>query len=404
MPTATHFTVVVIGTGFGGTMTALPIAREIVRRNKGESILMLERGTWWTTPVGTVQDKEVKTYDYLVQKGQPVQFWSTLNNFRGFVDIFTRCLRRKKNEAGHYDFSLMGRRGLLGFLGRQNDGVNVVRACGVGGGSLVYSNITIRPPDFIFDDPRWPLTWTGADRDAFYELARNAIGKGLLWALNQPGQNLIPPMPPPAVAAANPVNTGLSNIVTRTAGIDPHWRPPGAGGLKQINLNPPAGQKDPNNDLWIDRARLFQTAISELTPEFGTVDLSINDFDPSIATNQHDAKNYCERQGRCNVGCLPGARHTLNKQLMAAILGRPNMDNPEAPLPPLFTHINLEPLSDVDYIEARPQGGYAIHYDQQDTAAYIQGEVRSPTRKVVTADIVIVAAGCLGTNAIMLRS
>jgi len=399
MPTATHFTVVVIGTGFGGTMTALPIAREIVRRNKGESILMLERGTWWTTPVGTVQDKEVKTYDYLVQKGQPVQFWSTLNNFRGLVDIFTRCLRRKKNEDGLYDFSLMGRRGLLGFLGRQNDGVNVVRACGVGGGSLVYSNITIRPPDFIFDDPRWPLTWTGADRDAFYELARNAIGKGLLWALNQPGQNLIPPMPPPAVAAANPVNTGLSNIVTRTAGIDPHWRPPGAGGLKQINLNPPAGQKDPNNDLWIDRARLFQTAISELTPEFGTVDLSINDFDPSIATNQHDAKNYCERQGRCNVGCLPGARHTLNKQLMAAALGSP-LPLPNG-TPAIFQNNELEirPLAEVDVIIARPGGGYEIRYVQRD-----KEKPWRTTPQVVTAEKVVVSAGCLGTNELLLRS
>ena len=36
MPKATHYTVVVIGTGFGGAMTALPIAREMVRRNKGE--------------------------------------------------------------------------------------------------------------------------------------------------------------------------------------------------------------------------------------------------------------------------------------------------------------------------------------------------------------------------------
>src|SRR5229473_2616064 len=214
MPKSTHYTVVVIGTGFGGTMTALPLACEFVRRKKNETILMLERGTWWTTPVGTVQDKEVKTYDFLARKGQPVQFWSTLNNFRGFVDIFTRCLRRKKNEDGLYDFSLMGRRGLLSFLGRQNDGVNVVRACGVGGGSLVYSNITIRPPNFIFDDPRWPLTWTLAQRDGFYDLARNCIGHGVLWALSQPGQTLLPP--PPASVAAGSVNTGLSNVVNRT--------------------------------------------------------------------------------------------------------------------------------------------------------------------------------------------
>ena len=74
-----HYTVVVIGTGFGGTMTALSVAHELKKRNEREpdetkNILMLERGTWWTTPVGTVQDKEVKTYDFLAnKKKEPVQ-------------------------------------------------------------------------------------------------------------------------------------------------------------------------------------------------------------------------------------------------------------------------------------------------------------------------------------------
>ncbi len=401
MPNASHYTMVVIGTGFGGTMTALPVAREFVRRSKGETVLMLERGTWWTTPVGTVQDKEVSAFEFLVGKGHPVQYWSTPNNFWGFVDIFTRCLRREKNEDGLYDFSLMGRRGLWGFLGRQSDGVNVVRACGVGGGSLVYSNITIRPPNFIFDDPRWPLTWTHADRDAFYELARNSIGHGVLWALNQPGQDLVPP--PPVVVQAGSVNTGLSNIVARSAGIDPHWivqsDPNNSRGLKRINLNSPSGQMDPNNALWIDRARLFQTAISHLTSEFGTVDLAINDFDPAIQTNQHDAKNYCERQGRCNVGCLPGARHTLNKQLMAAVLGSP-LPLPNG-TPPNFQNNELEiqPLAEVDVIVARPEGGYEIRYKQRD-----KDKPWRTTPHVVTADRLVVAAGCLGTNEILLRS
>ena len=401
MPNASHYTMVVIGTGFGGTMTALPVAREFVRRSKGETVLMLERGTWWTTPVGTVQDKEVSAFEFLVGKGHPVQYWSTPNNFWGFVDIFTRCLRREKNEDGLYDFSLMGRRGLWGFLGRQSDGVNVVRACGVGGGSLVYSNITIRPPNFIFDDPRWPLTWTHADRDAFYELARNSIGHGVLWALNQPGQDLVPP--PPVVVQAGSVNTGLSNIVARSAGIDPHWivqsDPNNSRGLKRINLNSPSGQMDPNNALWIDRARLFQTAISHLTSEFGAVDLAINDFDPAIQTNQHDAKNYCERQGRCNVGCLPGARHTLNKQLMAAVLGSP-LPLPNG-TPPNFQNNELEiqPLAEVDVIVARPEGGYEIRYKQRD-----KDKPWRTTPHVVTADRLVVAAGCLGTNEILLRS
>jgi choline dehydrogenase-like flavoprotein len=402
MPKSTHYTVVVIGTGFGGTMTALPLACELVHRKKNETILMLERGTWWTTPVGTVQDKEVKTYDFLLSKGQPVQFWSTPNNFRGFVDIFTRCLRRKKNEDGLYDFSLMGRRGLLGFLGRQNDGVNVVRACGVGGGSLVYSNITIRPPNFIFNDPRWPLTWTLTQRDGFYDLARNCIGHGVLWALNQPGQNLLPPS---SGLAAGSVNTGLSNIVTRTAGLDPHWAiqpdPNNPRGLKQIQPPPnpvPPGRLDPANDLWIDRARLFQTAISQLTPEFGAVDLAINDIDPAKPDNEYGAggvaKNYCERQGRCNVGCLPGARHTLNKQLMVAVHGSPTS-------PPVFQNNELEiqPLAEVDVIVARPAGGYEIRYLERD-----QERPWRTTARSVTADKVVVAAGCLGTNEILLRS
>src|ERR1051326_3102552 len=243
MPKAKHYAVVVIGTGFGGTMTALPIARAFKQRNKGETVLMLERGTWWTTPVGTVQDKEVATYDFLkTTNKQPVQFWSTPNHFVGFLDIFTRCFRRKKNEDGLYDLSLVGRRGILGIFGRQNDGVSVLRACGVGGGSLVYSNITLRPPDFIFDDNNnWPLTWTKAERNSFYDLARSSIAKGVLWALEQPGQNLLTPAPG-VIPSAGAVNTGLSNIVTRTAKLDPNWviqpDPNNSRGLKQIQPPP----------------------------------------------------------------------------------------------------------------------------------------------------------------------
>jgi len=161
-------TVVIIGTGFGGCMTGIPLAQAFKDRNKGEDILMLERGTWWTTPHSTVQDKEVRTYKFLKEdQKQPVQFWSSNNSFRGFLDIFSRCYRRTKdeniftrlfkslrNEDGLYDFATLGTRGFLGLFGRKSDGVTVVRASGVGGGSLVYSNITIQPPDFIFKERR----------------------------------------------------------------------------------------------------------------------------------------------------------------------------------------------------------------------------------------------------------
>ncbi|HZV72623.1 MAG TPA: hypothetical protein VFF79_02805 [Conexibacter sp.] len=64
-------------------------------------LLMLERGTWWTTPVGTFLGED---------KGQPVQFWSSAEHFRGFLDIFARCVRRPRNPGGLYELTNFGQR------------------------------------------------------------------------------------------------------------------------------------------------------------------------------------------------------------------------------------------------------------------------------------------------------
>jgi cholesterol oxidase len=412
-----HYTVVVIGTGFGGTMTALPLARHLKEWNdqhpdkKKRTVLMLERGTWWTTPVGTVQDKEVRTYDFLGNDNhQPVQHWAPQNHFGGFIDFITRCRRHPGNEDGLIEVTQPGRTTLFGLVRLANDGVSILRACGVGGGSLVYSNITIRPPELIFKDERWnAVTWQRAERDNYYDLAREAIGHGVLHALDVQAQK---PQPAPAP------NTGLSNIVTRTGGLDPHWvvdpdplNP--KRGQKRINLalTPPA--QDAQHHLWIDRARLFQSAMAGLVQQgvadsYGAVDLAINDFDPANPANQFDpqgnAKNYCERQGRCNMGCLPGARHTLNKQLMGAILGQPAPPGGQ-PVPPVLPKglIELWPLVEVEVVVKRPDGRYEIQFVRQDAEAYHRGKRRSQ-RDSVTADFVVIAAGCLGTNELLLQS
>ncbi|HEV8591573.1 MAG TPA: hypothetical protein VGQ55_05675, partial [Pyrinomonadaceae bacterium] len=229
-----HYKVVIIGSGFGGTMTGLPLADKFKKRGIGENILMLERGTWWTTPISTVQDKEVHTADFLEEKEQPVQFWSSQNHFRGFVDIFTRCLRRTKdvniftrlfkrfrNEDGLFDLTRLGTRGFLGLFGGTSDGVTVIRASGVGGGSLIYSNITIQPPDLIFDDERWHIGWDKETRQKYYDLARHAISYGVVSALRARELNSIPwlnnslPDNERELVTKPMVNTGLSNIVMR---------------------------------------------------------------------------------------------------------------------------------------------------------------------------------------------
>ena len=45
------YDLVIIGSGFGGTMTALTLAEKLQAQRP--RLLILERGTWWTTPVST---------------------------------------------------------------------------------------------------------------------------------------------------------------------------------------------------------------------------------------------------------------------------------------------------------------------------------------------------------------
>ena len=439
-----HYKAVIIGSGFGGTMTALPLAEKFRKRAKGEKVLILERGTWWSTPVSTVQDKEVHTAHFIESKAQPVQFWSSQNHFRGFIDLFTRCFRRTKdvniftrlfsrfrNEDGLFDLTRFGTRGFLGLFGGTSDGITVIRASGVGGGSLIYSNITIQPPDFIFDDPRWSDGWRNrSERQRYYEFARHAIGYGVVSAYKARKLNRVPffhqiPDDEKKAILKDAVNTGLSNIVTRTARLEPGWTinkeidPNNVRGIKQIFIDPNAKMDNPlnpsekisvppgkQNRQWLDRSRVFQGVMRELTTDYGAVDLSINDLTPENApfgetdpahnypVDGIKAKNYCDRHGRCNVGCLPGARHTLNKQLMTAALGRPDGT------PAIYgDNLEIEALAEVDVIRALPEGAYEIRFTQRDH----EDPALSNSRRV-TADIVIVAAGCIGTNEIMLRS
>jgi choline dehydrogenase-like flavoprotein len=499
-----HYDVVIIGTGFGGAMTGLTLADRT--QGTGKKILMLERGTWWTTPLSTVQDKDVNTLAFLQRKDQPVQVWSSQNYFRGFLDLFTRCLRRTRNtslltrwiprlrnEDGLFDLTWLGKRGLFG---RHGDGVMIARSSGVGGGSLVYSNITIRPPNFVVEGPRWPVSWTPAERDYYYQFARDAISVGIVHALREreadgrsqvnghanrvagdiedfvagstltikqteaTGSTIItyavtteqtskienelrkgrrvwldldPSSPSPSVIKITPqgpfrINTGLSNILARTARLnpfDPPMTPMGKGdpfnprGVYQL-ANPatprspdPNVPKDPDNVLWLDRARIFQTAMRDMTKDFGAVDLSINDlaWDGTPLVTNGKPKNYCERQGRCNIGCLPGARHTLNKQYLRAVVGGFKPDAPTDPSKdtgPDFPDLSINALCEVDVIKAQAGGGYEVHYDQQSIENYRDQETgkarRKVERKIVTAEIVIVAAGTVGSSEILLRS
>jgi choline dehydrogenase-like flavoprotein len=415
------FEVVVIGSGFGGAMSALTIARQFKNRQKGERLLILERGAWWTTPVETIQDKPINTRPFLgVAHGQPVRVWPSADHLRGLVDVFLRCFRRPGQEDGLYEMSLFGKADAS-----TNDGVAVTRANGVGGGSLIYANMTIEPPSSVF--AKWPVTWDNSgsgdpkDHHTWYDLARHAIGYGVLSAWTALEGGLIPYVGnnPPKEA----VNTGLSNIASRTARLDPQWKtipdPKNPNRIvRQIDPSHYTHKPDNMNDLWIDRPRVLQTAAAKvidqlhLSADFGTADSSINDLTPEGTSAGKDKppvnyppfnsqpKNYCERQGRCILGCLPGARQTLNKQLMIALWGTPPDDYPVIPPQIGDKTLQVRALAEVKYIKPKDgnaANGYEVHYAQR------SDDLKGTTDVMLTADRVIVAAGCIGTNQLMLE-
>src|SRR5258708_7265161 len=306
-----------------------------------------------------------------------------------------------------------------------NDGVAVARANGVGGGSLIYANMTIEPPSSVFT--QWPVTWDKPgdgepkDHHVWYDLARHAIGYGVLSAWNAWESGLIPyvGIEPPKQA----VNTGLSNIASRTARLDPQWKtipdPKTPKRIvKQVDRSHYTHNPDNMNDLWLDRARVFQTTAATvldqlgLDADFGTADSSINDLTPEGTPAGKDKppvnyppfksqpKNYCERQGRCILGCLPGARQTLNKQLMIALWGTPPDDYPVIPAQIGDKTLQVRALAEVKYITPKdgdPAKGYEVHYLQR------PDNLKGGKDVVVTADRVIMAAGCIGTNQLMLE-
>ncbi len=109
-----HYTVVIIGSGYGGSIAASRMARA------GQRVCLLERG------------KELHPRNFPALKAQAI------DNMQA-----DSALGRIGSRTGLYDF-------------RINDEVNVFMGCGLGGTSLVNANVSLRADTRIFRDERWP--------------------------------------------------------------------------------------------------------------------------------------------------------------------------------------------------------------------------------------------------------
>jgi len=124
-----EYDVIIIGSGFGGSVSALRLSE------KGYKVLVLEKG------------KRYHAKDF------PKSNWN-LRKFLWFPKLFfygIQCITFLKN-------------------------VFVLHGTGVGGGSLVYANTLLVPPDKAFKDKRWIGDGWKKKLMPFYDIAKKMLG------------------------------------------------------------------------------------------------------------------------------------------------------------------------------------------------------------------------------------
>jgi cholesterol oxidase len=346
--------VIIIGTGFGASVAVT----KLLEKTPNATIHMMERGLWWFTPERPLPDY-VLNQNKTDPKKQPIQYWPRPNHSRGVIDMLS--VVKTNNAAIENVRQFFEGIGSI-FTGQKRPqplyrynmfkDIDILTASGVGGGSLIYSNVTIEPH---FDNVaqtypvmnNWPLKLKRDD----YHGATGAID----WMTKKRGKT--------------------HNVVTR-------FTLPNELGLDPKNL-------DANHEfLYLGKSRALRDVQNvsgadwKRAKDWAPLDLAVNDYDTTTMPGADAVKNpACERQGRCIQGCLPGARHTLNKTLINQVLSvKPN--------------VTLESLVDVNHVGLRNDGRYEVFY--RDT--------RDGKDKSHIAKVCIVSAGTLGSTTILLRS
>ena len=132
-----HYAVVVIGSGYGGSIAASRLARV------GQSVCLLERGA----------EKQPGEYPDEIDEGlKEIQVDSPLKHVG--------------HKTAMFDF-------------RANDDIHVVLGCGLGGTSLINANVSLKAEPRVFDDEVWPQEIRDEVADGrlerYYQRARDML-------------------------------------------------------------------------------------------------------------------------------------------------------------------------------------------------------------------------------------
>ncbi len=244
-----NYDYIIVGSGFGGSVSALRLSE------KGYSVAVVEQGTW-VNPAD--MDEASVNLKHLL--------WSPALKMKGF---FMQPLYKH---------------------------IGIVGGAGVGGGSIVYAAVLLRPKDQFFSDPAWNnlgVDWA-KDLNRHYSTAERMLG-----------------------VTVNPAQSEMDEYLKKTAvamGAGKTWAPI-------------------RNGIYFG-----ESGITKPDPFFG---------------GKGPAREGCRLCGECLTGCPHGAKNTLDKNYLylaqksgAVILTRRKV-------------INIIPLSEGGYeIRARdPHSG-----------------------------------------------
>ena len=325
---------VVVGTGFGGSVATIALSTH------NKKVLVIERGTFWITPetLGAPTAPSNAVADWARSKGLRVQYWSRPDHALGILDLLANRYH-KENPYGLHNYRIFKQ-------------AHILTASGVGGGSLIYSNVNLRAQPSVLNR----IGLKGLDYDRAEQFMVKYRGK-------------------------------LSTVVTKIP------LPPG---VSPDQLGDPTRVPVPDKDklaskgyLLLDRSRALRDAAALVSTQLGVempwtpLKLSVTEYVHGADAEADGVHTFCERQGRCLLGCLPQARHTLNKTLFKWVLSKD-------------ARITLSPESEVRTIK-RVQDAYEVTYVDRRGAGSWQ-------ERTVRASQVFLAAGVLGTNEILLRS
>ncbi len=302
----THFDAVIVGSGFGGSVMAYRLAQA------GLQVCLLERGKPY--PPGSFARSPYQMKN---------NFWDPSGGKYGLFSVWSF------------------------------PGMNAIVASGLGGGSLIYSNVLLRKDEkwFVKEDPGksgyeyWPVT--RADLDPHYEEVEQMLN-----------------------VQKYPFDIAPYNETARTRALQ--------HAAQELQLQ------------WSLPNLAVTFANRDELPRPG---VPIHEEQPNIH-NLSNARSTCRLCGECNIGCNYGGKNTLDYNYLSTA-----------------KRLGAEIKSCCEVRSFKPLDGgrsYSISYVEHDlTREGQQVNTYDPAvlqPKIMTADRLILSAGALGTTYLLLKN